>query len=269
MNILIAIILGLVQGLTEFIPVSSSGHLEIVQQLIGGRAENFHLFLELINFGTLLALIIYYRKRILEILKDIFKNHNFKLAINVIITCIPAGLAGLLLSKFIEENAFFSSLITIAIAMGVVGILMVIVDKMPKMSELKNENHLTRPRTLAIGLAQVFALIPGVSRSGSTIVAGRLVGLNAKSSADYSFLVSIPLMTAVCAKTLVSSTTRVYLFDNLPMLLLSNAVAFASGLLAISLCLKYLKKSNSLKAFGFYRIFIAALVLIIALLKQG
>lgn len=268
MSIFITIILGLVQGLTEFIPVSSSGHLEIVQQLIGGRADNFHLFLELINFGTLLALIIYYRKRIWGILKDIFgKNHNLKLAVNVIITCIPAGLAGLLFSKFIEESSFFSSLITISIAMAIVGLLMIIVDKLPKMSSLKDENELTKPRALIIGLAQVFALIPGVSRSGSTIVAGRLTGLNAKSSADYSFLVSIPLMTAVCAKTLISSTTRAYLFDNLPMLTLSNAIAFVSGLAAITFCLKYLKKSNSLKAFGIYRILIATIVLIVTILK--
>ena len=267
MSVFIAIILGLVQGLTEFIPVSSSGHLEIVQQLIGGRADNFHLFLELINFGTLLALIIYYRKRIWGILKDIFKNHNFKLAINVIITCIPAGLAGLLLSKFIEENSFFSSLFTISIAMAIVGFLMIIVDRLPKKSPLKDENKLTKSRALFIGIAQVFALIPGVSRSGSTIVAGRIMGLNSESSANYSFLVSIPLMTAVCAKTLISSSTRTYLFDNLPMLALSNAIAFISGLLAITFCLKYLKKSNSLKAFGFYRIIVAAVVLIVLMVK--
>ena len=268
MSPLIAVILGLVQGLTEFIPVSSSGHLEIVQQLIGGRADDFHLFLELINFGTLLALIIYYRKRIVEIFKDIFgKNHNVKLAINVIITCIPAGLAGLLLSKFIEENSFFSSLFTISIAMAIVGFLMVIVDRLPKKSPLKDENKLTKSRALFIGIAQVFALIPGVSRSGSTIVAGRIMGLNSESSANYSFLVSIPLMTAVCAKTLISSSTRTYLFDNLPMLALSNAIAFISGLLAITLCLKYLKKSNSLKAFGFYRIIVATVVLIVLLTR--
>ena len=267
MTIITAIILGLTQGLTEFIPVSSSGHLEIIQQLIGGRAEDFHYFLELINFGTLLALLIYYRKRIVEILKDIFKNHNFKLALNVIITCIPAGLAGLLLSDFIEESPFFSSLYTIAIAMGVVGILMIIIDKLPKLSALKNEKHLSKPRALTIGLAQVFALIPGVSRSGSTIVAGRLMGLNAKSSADYSFLVSIPLMTAVCAKTLISSGTRDYLMANFGLLSLSNLIAFVSGFLAISLCLKYLKRTNSLKAFGFYRVILALIVLIVLLLQ--
>ena len=268
MTILTSIILGLVQGITEFIPVSSSGHLEIVQQLIGGRTEDFHLFLELINFGTLLALLIYYRKRIAGIFKDIFKNHNYKLAINVIITCIPAGLAGLLLSHFIEESPFFSSLITISIAMAFVGFLMIVVDKLPKKTPLKNENFLSKKRALAIGIAQVFALIPGVSRSGSTIVAGRLMGLNSKSSADYSFLVSIPLMLAVCAKTLVSSSTRGYLLDNFGLLILSNIIAFVSGLFAISFCLKYLKKSNSLKAFGIYRVILATIVIFVLVLQN-
>ena len=267
MGIFTAIILGLVQGITEFIPVSSSGHLEIVQQLIGGRPEDFHYFLELINFGTLLALLIYYRQRIWKILKNIFVKKDFHFAINVIITCIPAGLAGLLLAKFIEENSFFSSLYTIGIAMGVVGLLMIFIEKLPKKTELKDETKLSKSRALGIGLAQVFALIPGVSRSGSTIIAGRVMGLNSKSAADYSFLVSIPLMTAVCAKTLISSSTRDYLISNFSVLTLANIVAFASGLFAISFCLKYLKKSNSLKAFGVYRVIISLIVLIYLLIQ--
>ena len=258
--------LGLVQGLTEFIPVSSSGHLEIFEQLLGTRPENFHFFLELINIGTLLALIIFFRKRIAKILNDIFKKHNYKLALNVIITCIPAGLAGLLLGDFIEENGFFSSLYTVAIAMGAVGILMVLSDKLPHFSKLKNEDSLTKPRALGIGFAQVFALIPGVSRSGSTIVAGRVAGLNSESAAEYSFLVSIPLMTAVCLKTLISSSAREYLLANAGMLALSNLVAFVAGLFAIKFVLKYLKRPGSLKTFGWYRIVLASIVLIFVLL---
>ena len=267
MTMLTAIILGIVQGLTEFIPVSSSGHLEIVQQLIGSRPEDFHYFLELINFGTLIALIIYYHKTIWQILLRIFKKRDFSFATNVIITCIPAGLAGLLLAKFIEENSFFSSLYTIGIAMGIVGMLMIFIDKLPKKPELKDVTKLTPSRALVIGLAQVFALIPGVSRSGSTIVAGRLMGLNSKSSADYSFLVSIPLMTAVCAKTLMSSNVRQYFAENFGWVCLANVFALIFGLLAISFVIKYLKKSNSLQAFGYYRV-ILAIIILVALLIQ-
>ena len=123
MNVIESLVLGLTQGLTEFIPVSSSGHLEIVQKLLGAgsRAEDFHFFLELINFGTLLALLIYYRKEIFRILKQVFVKHDLHMALNLLITSIPAGIIGLLLSKFIEQHSFFSSLTTIAIAMGTVG----------------------------------------------------------------------------------------------------------------------------------------------------
>lgn len=271
MGIWFIILLGLVQGLTEFIPVSSSGHLEIVEQVFDGmlggtRPEDFHFFLELINFGTLLALIIYFWPRILKIFRDIFVKRNFKLAINIIITCIPAGIAGLLLSNFIETNGFFSSLYTIAIAMGVVGVLMIIIDKLPSMPKLKSEKELSKPRALGIGLAQVFALIPGVSRSGSTILAGRVAGLNSRAAAEYSFLVSIPLMSAVCLKTLVSSSAREYLFSNLGILSLSNLVALISGLFAIKFVLKYLKKPDSLKTFGWYRVILGSIVLIFVLL---
>ena len=267
MSLFIAIFLGIIQGLTEFIPVSSSGHLEIAQQIIGGRADNFHLFIELINLGTVLALIIYFRKRLKKIFIDIFKKKNYKLAINVIITCIPAGLAGLLLSHFIETNSFFSSLYTVATAMLVIGILMVASDKLPHMSKLKDENKLTKPRALYIGLAQVLALIPGVSRSGSTILAGRAVGLTAASATEYSFLVSIPLMLAVCAKTFISSSSRAYFAENLGPLLLSNLVAFVFGLLALKVVMNYVKKQDSLRAFGFYRIILASVVLIYLLIQ--
>jgi len=259
--------LGLTQGVTEFIPVSSSGHLEVVQQVMGGRGADFHLFLELINFGTLLALLIFYRKRIWQILVDIFKNHNFRLAINVIITTIPAVIAGLLLSDIIENCWFFSNMIVIACAMALIGIAMLAVDRLPKMSKLRDENCMTKPRALLVGLAQCVALVPGTSRSGSTIVAGRMVGMDSKSAADYSFLASIPIMFGVMCKQLISSSSRAYLAANWQMLLLSNAIAFISGLAAIYLVMKYLRKKNSLRPFGIYRIVLACIIIIFELIR--
>lgn len=259
--------LGLTQGITEFIPVSSSGHLEVVQQILGGRSADFHLFLEFINLGTLLALLIYYRKRIWEILTDIFLNHNFKLAINVIITTIPAVIAGLLLSDIIESSWFFSNMIVIACAMALIGIAMVAIDRLPKLSKVKTENELTKPRALVIGLAQCVALIPGTSRSGSTIVAGRLMGMDSESSANYSFLASIPIMLGVMAKSLISSSSREYIAANASMLALSNVIAFVSGIIAIYFVMKYLKKKNSLRVFGIYRIVLALIIIAFELLR--
>lgn len=259
MNILESTVLGLVQGITEFIPVSSSGHLEITQRILGagGRAEDFHFFLELINFGTLFALFFYYRQTIWEILQRVFVKKDYKLALNILITSIPAGIIGLVLSKVIEKMPFFSSLTTIGFAMGFVGLIMIFVNKLPHLSKLKDENELTPGRALAIGLAQTFALIPGVSRSGSTIITGRVMGLDSKSAAKYSFLASLPIMIAVCGKSLLSSSSRAYITSNLGMLLLSNLVAFVSGLIALQIVMKYFKKEKSIPSFGIYRVILS------------
>lgn len=266
MSILESIVLGLTQGLTEFIPVSSSGHLEIVQQIFGNRSADFHIFLELINFGTLLALLIFYRKRIIGILGDIFRRKNYRLAINILITSIPAGIIGLLLSSFISDNPFFSSMYTVGIALGLVGLVMIFIDKLPHLSKLKNEDKLTPKRALAIGLVQTFALIPGVSRSGSTIITGKLVGLDSKSAAEYSFLASIPIMCGVCLKSLISSSSRAFIALNWKTLALSNFIAFVSGLLAIYFIMKYIGKGRTFQSFGYYRVVLSLLVLIFALL---
>lgn len=261
MNLWQALLLGLVQGLTEFIPVSSSGHLELVEYLFNFQADNFHVFLECINLGTLLALLIYFRRRIWKILCDIFRERNYRLAINLVITTIPAGLAGLLLGDLISENPFFSSIITVCAAMGIVGLIMMVIDYLPHLKSLKNEDQLTPVRALIIGILQVFALIPGTSRSGTTIIAGRLMGLDSESAAEYSFLASIPIMGAVCLRLFLSDTSRAYLAANLGTLIPANIVAFLVGLIALRFLLRYLKKPKSLQTFGRYRVIVACLVL--------
>lgn len=266
MNVIESLVLGLTQGLTEFIPVSSSGHLEIVQKLLGAgsRAEDFHFFLELINFGTLLALLIFYRKEIWAIIKQVFVKHDLHFALNLLITSTPAGLIGLMLSKFIEKTSFFSSLTTIAIAMGVIGILMIFVNNLPRRSST-DEKKLSHGRAFIIGLAQVFALVPGVSRSGSTIIAGRTMGMNSESAAKYSFLASLPIMIAVCGKSILSSSSRTYIVNNWQMLLLSNLIAFISGFIALKIVMKFFKKKESIPAFGYYRVILACILLSIIL----
>ncbi len=266
MDIFEAILLGFVQGITEFIPVSSSGHLEIIRQIFNFPTENFHLFLEFINLGTLLALLFYFRKRIWKIILNVFKEHNYKLAINIVITSIPAGLAGLLLADVIEQNDFFNSIFTVAGAMGIVGLIMILIDKLPHLSPLENENHLTPIRALLIGLAQVFALIPGTSRSGTTVIAGRLVGMDSESSAEYSFLASIPIMTAVCLRMFMDESNLAYIGENLGLLSLANLIAFIVGWFSITFVLSYLKKPKSLQSFGKYRVIVACLTIGIMLI---
>lgn len=264
MNILETVVLGLTQGLTEFIPVSSSGHLVLVQEVFSGASD--HLFLEFVNIGTLLALLVYFRKRIIAILSDVFVKKNYKLARNIIITSVPAGIVGYVLADFIANSSFFGSVLTVTVTLAVVGVFMIILEKLPKASEVRSGEELTPLRALAVGGAQMLALIPGVSRSGSTIVAGRLMGLNSAQAAEYSFLASLPIMLGVTLKVFIKESDRMYFVEHLPMLFLSNAVAFISGLLAVGFLMRYLAKHN-LAVFGWYRVGLAA-VLTVFLLVQ-
>ncbi|HEY0965209.1 MAG TPA: undecaprenyl-diphosphate phosphatase [Candidatus Saccharimonadales bacterium] len=262
MNIVEAIVLGLMQGLTEFIPVSSSGHLVIGQHLFGMGSD--HTFLEWINLGTFIALLVYFRMRIIDILRQIFIERKYQLARNILLTSIPAGVVGYILADWIDESPFFGSLVVVMITLAVVGGLMVVLERLPKLSKTKDGESLTPGRALTIGLTQMVALIPGVSRSGSTIIAGRLMGLNPAAAAEYSFLASLPIMAGVTLKVFVKDFA--YLEQNLAMLVVANLVAFISGLLAVGFLMRFLSK-HSLAVFGWYRLGLAA-VIAIALLVQ-
>ena len=262
MTILETIILGLIQGLTEFIPVSSSGHLVIAQSFLSGASD--HLYLEFINIGTMLALFIYFRHKIIQIFKDVFIGRNFILARNIIITSLPAGIIGFMLSDFIGSSAFFGSAVVVVVTLFVVGVIMVVLDRLPKASHVASGEKLSPLRALAIGIAQTTALIPGVSRSGATIIAGRLSGLESKQAAEYSFLASLPVMMGVTLKVLVED--QAYLMDNLGLLVAGNLAALISGLLAVGFLMRYLSK-HGLAAFGWYRIGLAAVLAVILLVQ--
>lgn len=265
MNIFEGVLLGLIQGLTEFIPVSSSGHLVIVQNFLSGASD--HLFLEWIDLGTFLALAIYFRHRLAGIFHDIFVRRNYRLARNVLLTAAPAGFIGLIFSRSIEEKPFFGSIVTVVVALAAVGVVMILVDRLPKKPHVKDGDHLSASRALFIGVLQIFAFIPGVSRSGSTIIAGRLMGLDAAKAAEYSFLASLPIIGAVLLKLIVTDSGRQYYLDNALVLTISNLVAFVVGLFAVKFMLDYLSK-HGLAAFGWYRIVLAAVVVFVILLQS-
>lgn len=257
-----SIVLGLIQGLTEFIPISSSGHLVIAQTFLSGAGD--HLFLEFINIGTMLALFVFFRKKIWSILIDIFKHRNFRLARNILVTAIPAGAIGFVLSDFIGSSAFFASAVVVVFTLAIVGFVMVILEKLPKLSATEEGEQLSWQRALIIGGAQVLALIPGTSRSGSTIIAGRLMGLSPAAAAEYSFLASLPIMVGVTLKVLLTDTD--YLLAHAGTLVVSNLAAFVSGLIAVGFLMKFLSK-HSLAVFGWYRIGLAIVLATILLLQ--
>jgi undecaprenyl-diphosphatase len=257
------IALGIIQGLTEFIPVSSSGHLVLMEAIFGQSGEGVHLFVEALNFGTVLALIVFFRHKIVEICHQVFKEHNYVLLRNIILTSIPVGIAGLLFSSAINRTAFFVSPLTVSIALLIVGIVMIVLEKLPKLTARSSGDKLSWKRAFAIGLAQVLALVPGVSRSGSTIIAGRLAGLKPKQAAEYSFLVSIPVMLGLSLKLVVADAP--YIAANWLVILVGNLAAFVVGMLAIQFMLDFLNK-RSLKIFGVYRIVLAAVAVLLIVL---
>ena len=259
-----ALVLGLIQGLTEFIPISSSGHLVIAQTFMSGASE--HLFLEWINIGTVLALIIFFRRRILEILERVFVRRDYHFAGTILLAAIPAGLLGLLLADVIEQTPFFGSVWTVVATLAIFGALMVVLERLPRLPDIPKLDQLPMKRALSIGLAQALALIPGVSRSGSTIIAGRLNGLSRAAAAEFSFLVSIPIMLGVIAKLFLKSADRAYLVDNFAALLVGNLVAFAAGLFAVGFLMRFLEK-RSLAIFGWYRIGLALVIAVVLLVK--
>lgn len=264
MSIIEAIVLGLIQGLTEFIPISSSGHLVIAQHFMSGASD--HLFLEWINIGTVLALIIFFRKRIWQALQDIFRGKDYRLARNVMIAMLPAGVIGFLLADFIESHAFFGNLWTVVVTLAVVGVLLIVLEKLPKLSAVEDSSKLPGSRAFAVGAAQVLALIPGTSRSGSTIIAGRLMGLTRAGAAEFSFLVSIPIMLGVIAKLCIKSADRTYLLDNALPLVAGNLAALVSGLFAVGFLMRFLER-HSLAVFGWYRIALAGVLVVVLLLQ--
>ncbi|MBP9667750.1 undecaprenyl-diphosphate phosphatase [Candidatus Saccharibacteria bacterium] len=262
MQLFEVIILGLIQGLTEFIPISSSGHLVIAQWLFGHTSD--HLFLEVINIGTFLALLVYFAPKIWNITRDVVVNKKVILARNILITAVPAGVVGYLLSDFINTTPFFGSIWVVVATLFVVGVIMVVLEKLPRLSNVTDGESLGASRALTIGLAQMLALIPGVSRSGSTIITGRLMGLRAKEAAEYSFLASLPIMAGVTLKVFIDNPD--YMRAHLSTVLVGNLVAFVSGLIAVGFLMRYLSR-HGLAVFGWYRIVLATIIFVVLLVQ--
>lgn len=262
MFIINAIVLGLVQGVTEFIPVSSSGHLVITSHLLGvGSAFTFDV---LLNFGTLLALIIFYRKKIWSIIVRAFGGREWLLISKVIIATIPAVLIGILLNSQIEK---LNEMIWVVIIMLIViGIPMILIGKANNRADDREiEKSVGWRATVKIGIAQVLAFIPGTSRSGITILTGLRSNLSAARAAEFSFLLAIPVIAGASFKTLLSSGGISFIRDNMVAFTLGNIASFVAGILAIGFFTRLLSK-RGLKDFGWYRIGLAAVLIIFVMI---
>ena len=271
MHTLQIIILGIVQGIAEFLPISSSAHLIIFRDVFGiglfmGKNLEFTFDVAL-HLGTLLAIVVVFFndfiKMISEGLTKGVKTTSGKLFWAVVVATIPAAIAGLLFEDVIEDM-IRSNYIIIALALIVMGIIIYYADKLSKSTNsLKN---LTLKEALIIGCSQVLALIPGFSRSGTTIASARVLKLNREDAAKFSFYLSAPVVLGAVILKLVKKSTWVMIFNNLGIFLIGILSSFVMGLICIKFLLKYLKK-HDFKVFMIYRIVLAIIVILLVLIK--
>lgn len=265
MHWLTVIVLGLVQGVTEFIPVSSSGHLLIAQHLLG-NSSSFELDV-LLNFGTLIALIIYFRKRIWVIITDVFARRDLGLVFKLIIATLPAVVVGFLFQSFIESQLQGPWVVTAMLI--IVGILMIFSRNWPASKDLKVNKDLHRAtykNSLLIGIAQCFSLISGSSRSGTTILAALRLGYSKEKAAEWSFLMGIPIILGASLKILMSSKGIIYVQTYPLEFLVANFVSFASGMAAIHYLMRLLQQKG-LYWFGWYRLVLSVVLIVLISVK--
>lgn len=269
-DIVVGIIMGTVEGLTEFAPVSSTGHLILTGHLLGFqgtvRASTFEVVIQL---GSILAVITVFWKRILSLLglykgkvsehaveneEEEESSENQLTLLHIIVACIPAVIAGLLFHDMIKENLFGPTTVVLALVAG--GILMIVAEKAKVRVVSRTLDEVSYKQAFGIGLFQCIALWPGFSRSGSTISGGLLLGLNHKTASELSFLVAVPMMFGATGKDLYESWEHLSVMD-LPLFIAGFVTAFLVALLAIKFFLKLIDKVK-LTPFAIYRFILAA-----------
>lgn len=261
MSILEAIIIAIVEGLTEFLPVSSTGHMIITQGILGIKSDEFiKAFTIIIQFGAILSVLVLYWKRFFQ---------SFDFYLKLLAGFIPAAVLGLLFSDYIDD--LLENVYVVAIMLVLGGIVMLFVDKWFNKPD-ENKQGVTYKNAFVIGLFQCIAMIPGVSRSMATIVGGMSQKLTRKAAAEFSFFLAVPTMAAATGykvlKLVLSKDPDAGMFDfsllidNAMVLIIGNVVAFIVALAAIKFFIGFVTKYG-FKLFGWYRIIVGVLILVL------
>jgi len=265
-----SIILGVVEGLTEFLPVSSTGHLVIFQNLIGFKGTNssyVEMYTYVIQLGAILAVVILYWNKIKETLINFFpekvgyEKSGFKFWFMIFIACIPGGVFGILLDDLADKYLF--NPVTIAITLFLGGIWMIYAEKKFRNRRIKGKSlNVTAKQAITIGLFQCLAIIPGMSRSASTIIGGWVAGLSTVQATEFSFFLAIPVMVGMSfLKILKIGGIAVLTIPELISLIVGFVVSFIVALFVINKFISYLKK-RPMRIFAVYRMVFAVIVLI-------
>lgn len=255
-----AIIMGIIEGLTEFLPVSSTGHLILTADLLNFTDERAKTFEVVIQFGAVLAVLMLYRKRFINLLNFNFKSKGLN-ALHILLALIPAGVFGVVLHGVIKDYLFSSATVLIGLVAG--GVLMIAADRIKRKVTAEELDDITYKQAFAIGLFQILALWPGFSRSGSTISGGMFFGTSQKAAAEFTFLVSVPIMAGASGIDLIKSREFLTAGD-LPLFLVGLLAAFIVATIAIVTFLNLIKKLR-LSWFAYYRFALAAVFALIIL----
>ena len=256
MSLFEAIILAIIEGLTEFLPVSSTGHMIIASSLMGIQSNDFvKLFTVAIQLGTILSVVVLYFKRF-------FRSIDFYL--KLFTAFIPAVIFGLLFSDLIDS--LLESPLTVGISLFIGGIILLFVDKWFKNADLDDADKITYPTAFKIGLFQCIAMIPGVSRSAASIIGGMSQKLTRKAAAEFSFFLAVPTMFAATAKKLYDfyKDGHTISSNEINLLLIGNVIGFVVALIAIKSFIGYLS-NNGFKVFGIYRIIVGGIIIVLLL----
>jgi undecaprenyl-diphosphatase len=257
-----AIILGIIQGLTEFLPVSSSGHLELAKVILGDNSlpEESMLMTVVLHGATALSTLVFFRKDILELLKGLFQfknNEEFKFSLNIVLSMIPAAAVGVLFDEEIE--AFFGGKVLLVGSMLLfTAVLLILADKAKNTAKKVGVKE-----AILIGVSQAIAILPGISRSGATISTSVLLGVDREKAARFSFLMVVPLIMGKIAKDILDGA-----FDTIEGDILNYGVgfvaAFVTGILACTWMIKLVKKSK-LRYFAYYCLVIGVVAIVYSL----
>jgi undecaprenyl-diphosphatase len=262
MNIIQAIILGIVQGITEFLPVSSTGHMVVVSSLMGISHDDFtKLYEVVIQLGSILSVVVLYWKKFFQSVDFYFK---------LIVAFIPAVIFGLLFSKQID--ALLEKPIVVGISLLLGGVIFLFIEKWFKAEKAVNEGSPNYISALKIGFFQCIAMVPGVSRSAATIIGGLSQKLTRKAAAEFSFFLAVPTMFAATAKKLYDyykmHPGAQFDHQQIKLLAIGNVVAFIVAMIAIRTFINFLTK-HGFKVFGYYRIFAGILIIVLVLIGFG
>lgn len=259
-----ALILGLVQGLTEFLPVSSSGHLVIFRELLGAEAPQDLIFEITVHVATALATIVIFRKQIIDLLQGLFKfkyNSQTDFILKLVVSMIPVAIVGFFFKDKVE--ALFSSLLVVGCALLVTAVLLFLSDRVRPSVKPRVTGDVTYGQALIMGLGQAFAVIPGLSRSGTTISAGLLSGASRNKVAEFSFLMVLVPILGEAFLDLVKGDAAASSIGTLP-LAIGFIAAFVSGLFACKAMIALVKKAG-LKWFALYCAIVGLVVIICSL----